>query len=142
MNYLAAIGIETWRNTRVLSGAKKEVLATVMEFVDEQRLVIRVVYPTQLSQSAKLLLNNFWQAIENTLHCKRKAQLLKSVESFNLSPVLVLSEDLGVLIQEQGLILDSTQDTLAICADPETVSNDPSLKKTWWDFVVKLRNRN
>lgn len=122
MNYLAAIGIETWRNSRALPGAKTEVFARCYEFFDESGVVIRIICQNNIHQTAQLLLNHFCRAIEIVFHYRNEVKVIKSIQDFSGSPVLILGEG------------------MAAGVDPDTVMKNPLLKVTWWKLITTMIN--
>ncbi len=122
MNYLAAIGIETWRNTRALPGARTETFVRCHEFFDESGIVIRIIYQNNIHQAAQQLVNHFCRAIEIVFHYRTEEKIIKSNQDFAASRVLILGEG------------------LAAGADPESVVKNPLLKATWWKLITTMIN--
>jgi hypothetical protein len=144
MTLLAAIGIETWRNNkRTLPGAKPEISANVQEFFDDQRPLLRVIYPRVNNQATETLLKHFWLAIESVGRCQSESQSFKSIKDLNATPILILSEDLAFAIKDSGLMTAAEAEALIIGADPQTVYATPMLKANWWELIMnRLKAKN
>ena len=123
MNTLAAIGIEIWR--------KKEIVANVQEFFNDEGPVFRVIYPrnNNQDQAIEILLNHFWQAIESVGRCQSERKSFKLGSDVQATPTLILSEALASAIKDS---------TAMIGADPQAVFATPILKASWWGLIMKM----
>jgi hypothetical protein len=134
LNYLAALGLESWQSHYALPGAKVEIAASVMQFFDQDRPVLRVIYPQSKSPAVETLLTQFWRAIEIVGNCQGRAVVFKQSVEANDEPVLILGEDLAKSIYPSARVYCGV-DPVAVCAAP-------SHKADWWQLVIDLLLHN
>ncbi|MBX9587549.1 MAG: hypothetical protein K2X50_09875 [Gammaproteobacteria bacterium] len=135
MTVLSAIGIQTWRAKRPLPGAKPELLANMMQFYRADNLLLSVIYPRFCDKKIVELLSGFWRAIENAGHCSSESHPLDSLKSSNISPVLILGDDLAQAIKVSATFSFDVLNDAIVLDGPEKVSANPKLKATWWNTV-------
>jgi hypothetical protein len=129
-----ALGLESWQSHYALPGAKVEIAANVMQFFDQDRPVLRVIYPLSKSQAVETLLTQFWRAIEIVGNCQGRAVDFKQSAEANAEPVLILGEDLAKSIHPKGRVYYGV-DPVAVCAAP-------TYKAAWWQLVMDLLLHN
>lgn len=142
MNYLTALGLESWQSHYALPGAKVEIAASVMQFFDHDRPVLRVIYPLSKSQSVETLLAQFWRAIEIVGNCRGRSVDFKQWTESNDEPVLILGEDFARSITGIDTLAQLPQGRVYCGEDPLAVCAVPIHKASWWQLVMDLLLHN
>lgn len=137
MSYLAAMGIEVWRNHTPLPGAKTRVLAQACAFYTHQRPILRLVFPQYQQNPATSLVNAYCAAIEGALNGSCEPIPLDFTDTSNVSPILILGGTLASTLQEAGMIPSVIADNVYKLEDPEVVYTTPQHKVIWWEAVIR-----